>query len=484
MQKEVKERKQKKKYEIDMCNGPLLKKMLLFTVPLMASSILQLLFNAADVVVVGRFAGDNSLAAVGSTASIIHLMVNLFIGMSIGANVLAARYYGAKKSVLLSQTIHTAMLLSVVSGLLLATIGAVGSSWILRIMQSPEEVIDLATIYLRIYFLGMPAMLAYNFGSAILRAVGDTRRPLYYLAGSGVVNVVLNLIFVVFFHMDVAGVALATILSQYLSAALIIRCMLNGHGSMKLRPKLLMFHKDSLIKIMQIGIPAGLSGVLFSFSNVIIQSSVNSFGSVVVAGNSAAGSVEGFTYVAMNSFAQAAISFTSQNVGAGKYKRVRKVMLRAVCCGAMVGLVMGCGCYLLAKPLLSLYSKSAEVIAVGTIRLFFICVPYFICGIMDIMVGVLRGLGYSVLPTIVSLIGACGLRIVWISTVFQIPKYHTIETIYISYPVTWAITAITHIICYVVIMNGIKKRQAQRANMPISKETEELLKKLEVPCER
>ncbi len=461
-EKEVKAVKTKRKYEMDMCTGSILPKVLLFAIPLMASSLLQLLFNAADIIVVGRFAGDDSLAAVGSTASIVNLLVNLFVGLSVGANVLTARYYGARKSAQLSKTVHTAMTLAIVGGVFLAFVGFFGARTILELMQSPPEVLDKAALYLRLYFLGMPVNLVYNYGAAILRAVGDTRRPLYYLAAAGFINVGLNLIFVILFKMDVAGVAAATVISQCFSAVMIVRCMMRESGSMKLRPKLLRFHKQELLKIMQIGIPAGFSGILFSLSNVVIQSAINGFGNVVVAGNSAAANIEGFVYVSMNAFYQAAISFTSQNVGAGKYHRVNKITFYCVGCAVIAGLVFGIGALILGKPLLGLYTTSADVVKMGLVRLSYVSATYALCGIMDVMVGSLRGLGYSVMPMFVSLIGACGLRLAWIATIFQIPAFHSLQTIYISYPITWAVTAFIHILCYIVIMYRLNKRIAAR----------------------
>lgn len=460
MSKSENQKPKKRTYEMDMCNGPVLKKILIYSLPLMASGILQLLFNAADIIVVGRFAGDNSLAAVGSTSSLINLLVNLFIGLSVGANVLASRYYGARKSVALSRTIHTAMLLSMLSGIFLTVVGAAGSRVLLEAMQSPEEVLGLATLYLRIYFLGMPAMMIYNFGAAILRAVGDTRRPLYYLALSGAVNVILNLIFVIVLKMDVAGVAAATAISQCLSAGLILRCMMRETGSMKLRLKLLAIHREELVKIMQIGIPAGFSGILFSLSNVVIQSAINGFGNIVVAGNSAASNIENFVYVSMNTFYQACISFTSQNVGARRYDRVNKILLASVGCAVVSGLVLGNLAYVFGPALLGLYTTSSIVIQKGLTRLSIISTTYALCGVMDTMVGSLRGLGYSVLPMIVSLVGACGLRLLWIATIFQLPQFHTPQVIYYSYPLTWTITALIHIICYLVIWKKLKKRLA------------------------
>ncbi len=451
-------KKSSKKYEMDMCSGSILKKMLLFAIPLMFSSILQLLFNAADIVVVGRFAGDNSLAAVGSTSSLINLMVNLFVGLSVGANVLAARYFGAKQEKDLNTTVHTAITLSLVSGVLLAFIGVVCAPVILKWMQTPGEVLGLATIYLRIYFLGMPAMMLYNFGAAILRAIGDTKRPLNFLMIAGIINVTLNLFFVIVLRMDVAGVATATALSQCVSAVLVLRCLMKDNSGIRVELKKLKIHRDKFIKILQIGLPAGFQGTLFSLSNVFIQSSVNSFGEVVVAGNSAASNIEGFVYVGMNAFHQAAISFTSQNVGAGKYERVNKILLTALGCVLVVGTVLGMGAYLLGEPLLGIYSDNPEVIKAGIVRLGIICTVYALCGMMDVMVGSLRGLGYSIMPMIVSLVGACALRLVFLATVFQMEQFHYIETVYYTYPISWGLTFMAHVICFIIVRRKLSRK--------------------------
>lgn len=438
-----------KRYEIDMVNGPILKKMLLFTIPLMFSSILQLLFNAADIVVVGRFAGDNSLAAVGCNGALINLMTNVFLGLSVGGNVLAARDYGAGDEEELSKTVHTAMLLGIISGLVLTVAGVIFAPQLLELMQTPENVLPLAALYLRIYFLGMTAMMVYNFGSALLRSIGDTKRPLYYLVAAGVINVILNLVFVIVFRMDVAGVGLATVISQCVSALLVVRCMMREQGGIRLIPRRLHIYKDKLIQIVQVGLPAGFQGAVFSLSNVVIQSSVNLFGETVVAGNSAAMNLEGFVYVSMNAFHQAAISFTSQNVGAGKRERIGKILLTAEGCVIVTGLLFGWVMYGFGRPLLHIYSNSSHVIDAGMVRMRIILLPYALCGMMDVVVGVLRGMGYSVGPMIMSLIGACGLRLVWIATVFQIPQFHNISTVYVSYPITWAITLLAQLLLYV-----------------------------------
>ena len=454
----VQTRVKAKKYEIDMCSGSILKKMLLFTIPLMCSSILQLLFNAADIIVVGQYAGDNSLAAVGSTTSLINLLTNLFLGLSVGGNVMVAHFYGAKQDRDLEETVHTAILLSLFSGLLLTIVGCLGAKQILAWMDTPREVLPLATIYLRIYFLGMPAMMAYNFGSAILRAIGDTKRPLYYLSFAGVINVLLNLLFVIVFHMDVAGVATATAISQCLSAVLVIRCLMKEEGAIRLNLRELRIYPDKFFKILQVGIPAGFQGVVFSLSNVVIQASVNSFGATVVAGNSAALNIEGFVYMAMNAFHQAAISFTSQNMGAAKYERINRIVFTAEACVVVVGLVFGNLVVFFGYPLLGLYTASAEVAAAGMFRLKIICGVYALCGMMDVMVGILRGMGYAIMPMIVSLIGACGLRLLWIFTFFRMEQFHTPTSLYMTYPVSWTLTFLVHVICFVVVKRRLNKQ--------------------------
>lgn len=437
-----------KKYEIDMCSGSVFRKMLLFALPLMCSSILQLLFNAADIVVVGRFAGDNALAAVGSNTALINLLTNIFVGLSVGSNVLTAQYYGAKKNADLKETVHTSMLLSMYSGVILTVIGFVGARGLLELMQAPPEVLDLAVLYLRIYFLGMTSTMVYNFGSAILRAVGDTKRPLYYLLSAGIVNVVLNLFFVIACKMGVAGVGLATVISQTISALLVVRCLIKEQGGIHLELKELAISKEKLGKIMQIGLPAGFQGTVFSLSNVVIQSAVNSFGNIAVAGNSAASNIEGFVYMAMNAFYQATISFTSQNYGAREYKRIYKILFAGELYVVITGVVLGNLAVFFGETLLGIYSPNPEVITAGMARLRIICTVYALCGVMDVLVGALRGIGYSIIPMIVSLIGACGLRLLWIATVFNIPQYHSLSTVYISYPITWTITLTVHAVTF------------------------------------
>lgn len=439
----------KKSYEIDMCNGPLLGKLLLFTLPLMLSGILQLLFNAADIVVVGKFSGSHALAAVGSTGALINLFINVFIGFSIGTNVLVAQYFGAKDEKNVQETVHTSMLLAVIGGVFLIAVGLLLARTMLVWMGTPDDVLDQAALYINIYFVGMPAMLVYNFGAAILRAIGDTRRPLYYLLAAGVVNVILNLIFVIGFQMGVAGVALATVISQAISAALIVRCLALSDGIYRLNLRMLHLHKPKLLRIVRIGLPAGLQGAVFSLSNVLIQSSINSFGSVAMAGSTAAGNIEGFVYTAMNSVYQTALSFVSQNVGGGKKERIPKIAWECMAIVFIIGAVMGNAAYQLGGSLLGIYSSDPEVIRYGLARMQMICQVYFLCGMMDVTVGILRGMGYAIMPMLMSLAGACGLIVLWIFTIFRWNR--SLFVLYLSYPITWAVTLAAQMICLLVV---------------------------------
>ncbi|MEA4824235.1 MAG: MATE family efflux transporter [Clostridiaceae bacterium] len=446
------------KYTIDMTTGPILGKLLRFILPLMLSGMLQLFYNAADIVVVGRFAGSTSLAAVGSTGSLVNLLVNLFVGLSVGASVITAQYYGARDDENLSDTVHTSMLLSLIGGILVGVIGLAASRPLLRLMGTPDDVIDLAALYLRIIFIGMPAQMIYNFGSSILRAVGDTRRPLYFLSFAGIVNIVLNLIFVIVFKMGVAGVAWATIISQTISAALVVQCLMRSDGSFKLHLRRLCIKKETLIKLIRIGLPAGLQGIVFSMSNMLIQSSVNSFGSVVMAGNAAAGNLEGFIYNAQNSVYQGALTFTGQNVGAKKYERIGRICLTCILTVTVIGVTLGAAAYAFGNTLLGIYDSDPNVIAYGMTRLRIFGYTYFLCGVMEIFVGSLRGMGCSFLPMVVSLLGACGMRVLWIYTIFA--AFPTLNILYISYPVSWLLTAATHFVCYLIIKKRLLRKTA------------------------
>ena len=446
-----------KMHSIDMTSGSILPKLLLFTLPLMFSSILQLLFNAADIVVVGRFCGEESLAAVGSTSSLINLLTNLFIGLSVGTNVLTAHFFGSKEKNKLHDAIHTSIAISLSSGILLTIVGVCFTGTILEWMSTPPEVLPLATLYLRIYFLGMVATMLYNFCSAILRAVGDTQRPLYYLLFSGCVNVLLNLIFVIYFNLNVAGVGLATVLSQCISAFLVLRCLILEQEDYKVTLSHIRIKKEYVKRILRIGLPAGLQGTVFSLSNVVIQSSINSFGSVIMAGSAASGNIEGFVYVSMNAFHQAAISFVSQNMGAGKWKRMTRTAIWCLICVTITGLVLGLTTVFFGPILLGIYSSKPNVIEAGMVCLAIVCGTYFLCGIMDVMAGVMRGYGYSVVPMIVSLVGACGLRLFWIFTFFKLPVFHTPDMLYMTYPVSWILTGFVHILCYLCIRKRFPK---------------------------
>ncbi len=446
----------KAKYEIDMVNGPLFGKIIIYALPLMISGILQLTFNAVDLIIIGQYEGGNALAAVGSTSSLINLMINLFIGLSAGANVLVARFYGGRQEKALKEAVHTSVAISIIAGILLIFVGFFCARPILAMMETPIEIIDDAVLYVQIYFAGMPVIMLYNFGSAILRAVGDTRRPLYYLSISGVLNVGLNILFVRYMHIGVAGVALGTVLSQVVSTALVIRALTMTDGPYKLHLKEIKITGDKLAKMLQIGLPAGIQSCLFSFSNVLIQSSVNSFGAVVVAGNTASSNIEGLVYTGMNSIYQTALSFVGQNYGAGKLKRIKKIS--AICIGLVIviGIVLGYTAIFFGKPLLTLYGTSGQEIEYGLLRLEIICSMYFLCGIMDVLVGLLRGMGYAVMPMIVSLSGACLLRIIWIMTIFN--QFRTLQILYISYPVTWTITAAVHLICLLYVFKKLRNQ--------------------------
>ena len=443
-------RKVKKvRYEMDMTTGALLPKVLRFSLPLILTSVLQLLYNAADVVVVGQFAGAQALAAVGSTGALTNLLVNLFMGLSVGASVVIARSYGAQDYRAMQKGVHTAITVAGIAGVVVGIIGVFASKPLLKMMSSPEDVIDLAALYMRIYFMGMPFNMLYNFGASVLRAIGDTKRPLYFLSIAGVVNVVLNLILVVVFHMSVAGVAIATVVSQIISAVLVLLCLIRSDGAIHLDLKKLRIDPRQLKVIVQVGLPAGLQGSLFSISNVLIQSTVNSFGSIAMAGNAAAGNLEGFVYVAMNAIHQAALTFASQNLGAKKVDRVKRSMW--VCLGtvAVIGLALGLVFLLFQQPLLMLYNSDPEVLRYGMLRLAIILPTYFLCGMMDVMVGQLRGVGYSIMPMIVSLTGACLFRVAWIYFIF--PFDPTLTNLYTSYPISWGLTFAVHLICYLIV---------------------------------
>lgn len=444
-----------KRYQLDMTEGRLLPKILLFSLPLMASSVLQLLFNAADVVVVGKFAGSEALAAVSSTTSLINLITQLFIGLSIGVNVVVAKHIGERDFDKTYRSVSTSIIISLVGGVIVTVVGLLFCKTMLQLMGSPDDVIDLSALYLKIYFLGTIAMMLYNYGSAILRAQGDTQRPLKFLTLSGVINVILNLIFVIVLKMSVAGVALATIISQYISAVLILICLMKEKYPFGISLKEMTFDAAEFKQILVIGLPAGIQGTVFALSNVTVQSSINSFGKIVMAGNGAASNLEGFVYVAMNTFYQSAISFTSQNLGAKKYERLTPILFTCLGCVLVTGAVLGIGLWYFGDIFLSIYSSDPEVISAGIIRLSYIGKIYFLCGTMDVLCGCLRGMGYSLIPMINSLLGSCAFRLVWLATVFKI--YHTQDMVYIVYPLSWIITIALHLILYIYVRKKMQK---------------------------
>lgn len=443
----------KNKYEIDMCNGTIMDKLISFSVPLMLSGILQLMFNAVDIIVVGRFAGSESLAAVGSTTALINMFVNLFIGVSLGANVLAARFYASGKHKEMSETVHTAITFAAISGVAMALIGVLMAKPALELMGTPDDVINLSTLYMRIYFLGMPFFMLYNYGAAVLRAVGDTKRPLMFLIAAGIINACLNMVLVIVFNLGVAGVAIATIFSQFISCVLVLRCLNKTDASYQLRFSKLRIKGYYLKQIFQVGIPAGIQSTVINFSNALLQSSVNSFGSTAMAGYTAANNILGFLYASINSVTQACMSFTSQNYGVRKFKRMDKVLIDCAILSVGVSLVFGCGAYIFGDKVLMIYTISEDVIKCGVEILSITTVPYFLCGIMDLFPGALRGMGYSLVPMILSVIGTVGMRIFWIFVIF--PSHRTLYDLFISYPASWTATIIMQVICFLVVRRKV-----------------------------
>lgn len=434
------------KYEIDMCNGSIMDKLVSFALPLMLSGILQLMFNAVDIIVVGRFSGSEALAAVGSTTALINVFTNLFIGISLGANVLAARFFAAGRKEEMSETVHTSITLALISGIFMAFVGLVFSKGALELMGTPEDVIGLSTLYMRIYFMGMPFFMLYNYGAAILRAVGDTKRPLYFLIIAGVINAGLNMVLVIVFGLGVAGVGIATVFSQMVSCVLVLTCLCRTEGSYKLSFSKLSMKGYYLKQIFQVGIPAGIQSTVINFSNALLQSSVNSFGSTAMAGYTAANNILGFLYVSINSVTQACMSFTSQNFGVGKYKRMDRVLIDCMILSVGAALVLGCGAYFFGAEILQIYTEEADVIQCGVEILSITTVPYFLCGIMDLFPGALRGMGYSAVPMVLSIIGTVGMRVLWIFEFF--PQHRSLYFLFISYPASWIATIVMQVVCY------------------------------------
>lgn len=442
---------------MDMCNGPLVKNILLFALPLMLSRVAQLLFNAADVIVVSKFCGETALAAVGSTGSLINLMLNLLLGMSVATNILTARSIGEKRFDMVSKFAHTAILISLCAGVVFAVIGACLARPALRVMNSPEDVIDLSTLYIQIYCAGVPASMVYNFGSALLNAKGDTKRPLNIILVSGVINVVLNVIFVTLFNMSVDGVALATIISQYISAVRIVLCLVNDESNIRIDFRKLRFHKDCIKETLKVGIPTGLNGMTFSLSNIVVQSAVNSLGEGVMAAFAAANNLQGFLYTACNAFYNATLTFASQNVGAGNWNRVKKVLYTNMAFVVAAGISIAGIAFLFAKSLLSIYITDPSIIEIGVECAKYIWLPVFLCGVMEIYLAGVRSMGYSTTPMIVSMFGTCGLRILWVYIIFD--AWRTVGSLFSVYSVSWIITAIAHAVCFYIIF-AKKKRMA------------------------
>ena len=452
----------KNKYEIDMCNGTIMDKLISFALPLMLSGMLQLTFNAVDIVVIGQFSGKQSLAAVGATTALINVFTNLFIGISLGANVIAARFYAAGRDKEMSETVHTAISLALISGIVMGIVGIVFSHGALQLMGTPSDVIDLSTLYMRIYFIGMPFFMLYNYGAAILRAVGDTKRPLMFLIISGVVNAALNLTLVIGAHLGVAGVAIGTVVSQCLSCILVLRCLYRIEGSYQLRFSKLCIKGVYVKQIFQVGIPAGLQSMVINFSNALLQSSVNSFGSTEMAGYTAANNLLGFLYMSINSVTQACMSFTSQNFGVGKYKRMDRVLKDCLILTMGIALVLGGGFYIFGPQILKIYTRSPKVIESAMEILSITTVPYFLCGIMDLFPGALRGMGYSMVPMILSVIGTVGTRIVWIYGLC--PTHRSLYFLFISYPGSWIATIVMQVICYYFVRRMVYRKNNEGQN--------------------
>lgn len=463
---------QTNKHEMDMTTGNLFKKILVFSLPIILSGLLQLLYNAADLVVCGKFGSEHSVGAISSTNALINLIVNLFMGLSVGANVLMARCYGSNMQEKGQRVAYTAMIMSLAVGIVVGAFGAIFSRYFLVWMGTTEDVIDLSTQYLVIYFCGVPFSLIYNFGASLLRAVGDTRRPFYFLAASGAINVLCNLLFVIVFKMDVAGVALGTIIAQAISAVCIVVCLLRNKGFFRFSFKEMRFYKQEALEIAKIGMPAGLQSMLFSLSNVLIQSSVNSLGTATVDGNGAATSIEGFVHVTMHSVAQASISFVSTNYGAGNFRNIKKVVLYALSYVCMFGISVGALAMLLGRQLLGLYLSDPLSIEIGYSRMLIICATYFMCGVMDVFGYSLRGIGYSLLPAIVSLCGVCGFRMFWIYVVFPAGQFHSLPWLAASYPISWVLTAAVHLTFLIILFRKKARSQPPVANDGLQNEIE------------
>ena len=445
------------KYEIDMCNGTIMDKLISFSLPLMLSGILQLMFNAVDIIVIGRFSGSQSLAAVGSTTALINMFTNLFIGISLGANVLSARFYAAGKDKEMSETVHTAITLALISGIIMVFVGLIFAKPVLELMDTPDDVINLSTLYMRIYFMGMPFFMLYNYGAAILRAIGDTKRPLIFLIISGIANAALNMILVILFHMGVAGVAIGTIISQLISCVLVLTCLYRSEGSYQLRFSKLKINGAYMEQIFQVGVPAGIQSTVINLSNALLQSSVNSFGSIAMAGYTAANNILGFLYMSVNSITQACMSFTSQNYGVGKLKRMDKVLRDCAILSISIAAVLGGLAYSFGPQILTVYTSDPKVINCGMEILAYTSITYFLCGIMDLFPGALRGMGYSAVPMVLSVIGTVGTRIVWVFGIF--PNHRSLSVLFVSYPVSWILTIVLQVVCFYFVRKRVHQKE-------------------------
>lgn len=445
------------KYEIDMCNGSILDKLVSFSIPLMLSGILQLLFNAVDIIVVGQFTGNEALAAVGSTTALINVFVNLFIGISLGASVLAARFYATGQEKEMSETVHTSITLALISGIAMGIIGVIAAKGALELMDTPDNVLNLSTLYMRIYFMGMPFFMLYNYGAAILRAIGDTKRPLIFLIISGIANAALNMTLVILFHMGVAGVAIGTIISQLISCVLVLTCLYRSEGSYQLRFSKLKINGAYMEQIFQVGVPAGIQSTVINLSNALLQSSVNSFGSIAMAGYTAANNILGFLYMSVNSITQACMSFTSQNYGVGKLKRMDKVLRDCAILSISIAAVLGGLAYSFGPQILTVYTSDPKVISCGMEILAYTSITYFLCGIMDLFPGALRGMGYSAVPMVLSVIGTVGTRIVWVFGIF--PNHRSLSVLFVSYPVSWIITIVLQVMCFYFVRKRVHQKE-------------------------
>lgn len=445
------------KYEIDMCNGSILDKLVSFSIPLMLSGILQLLFNAVDIIVVGQFTGNEALAAVGSTTALINVFVNLFIGISLGASVLAARFYATGQEKEMTETVHTSITLALISGIAMGIIGVIAAKGALELMDTPDNVLNLSTLYMRIYFMGMPFFMLYNYGAAILRAIGDTKRPLIFLIISGIANAALNMILVILFHMGVAGVAIGTIISQLISCVLVLTCLYRSEGSYQLRFSKLKINGAYMEQIFQVGVPAGIQSTVINLSNALLQSSVNSFGSIAMAGYTAANNMLGFLYMSVNSITQACMSFTSQNYGVGKLKRMDKVLRDCAILSISIAAVLGGLAYCFGPQILTIYTSDPKVINCGMEILAYTSITYFLCGIMDLFPGALRGMGYSAVPMVLSVIGTVGTRIVWVFGIF--PNHRSLSVLFVSYPVSWILTIVLQVVCFYFVRKRVHQKE-------------------------